>query len=194
MPSMRGIEKPHTSASTAATRCPRSASATERLVVTDDLPTPPLPDDDREHPGAGVGERVDPRRRRLPACDASTTWSGLRRRHALEHGGRAPRARRRSCRGGRRRPARCRRPRRPPRTIRRVSSARVASPGSGSGHRHHGTCGRRPRRPGPCPSSTIERRSSGSSTAARAAWTSSDFGPRSLRYGIGGSGGFPLPA
>ena len=44
MPSMRGIEKPHTSASIAATLCPRSASATARLVVTDDLPTPPLPD------------------------------------------------------------------------------------------------------------------------------------------------------
>ena len=45
MPSMRGIEKPHTSASTAATAWPRAASATARLVVTDDLPTPPLPDD-----------------------------------------------------------------------------------------------------------------------------------------------------
>ena len=44
MPSMRGIEKPHTSASTAATLWPRCASATARLVVTDDLPTPPLPD------------------------------------------------------------------------------------------------------------------------------------------------------
>jgi D-amino-acid dehydrogenase len=44
MPSMRGIEKPHTSASIAATRFPRWASATARLVVTDDLPTPPLPD------------------------------------------------------------------------------------------------------------------------------------------------------
>ena len=44
MPSMRGIEKPQTSASTAATLCPRCASATARFVVTDDLPTPPLPD------------------------------------------------------------------------------------------------------------------------------------------------------
>ena len=44
MPSMRGIEKPHTSASTAATLWPRCASATARFVVTDDLPTPPLPD------------------------------------------------------------------------------------------------------------------------------------------------------
>ena len=44
MPSMRGIEKPQTSASTAATFFPRCASATARFVVTDDLPTPPLPD------------------------------------------------------------------------------------------------------------------------------------------------------
>ena len=41
---MRGIEKPQTSASTTATRLPRWASATARLVVTDDLPTPPLPE------------------------------------------------------------------------------------------------------------------------------------------------------
>ena len=44
MPSMRGIEKPQTSASTTATSWPGWASATARLVVTDDLPTPPLPD------------------------------------------------------------------------------------------------------------------------------------------------------
>ena len=43
-PSIRGIEKPHTSASTTATPLPRWARATARLVVTDDLPTPPLPD------------------------------------------------------------------------------------------------------------------------------------------------------
>ena len=43
-PSIRGIEKPHTSASITATSWPRWARATARLVVTDDLPTPPLPD------------------------------------------------------------------------------------------------------------------------------------------------------
>ena len=43
-PSMRGIEKPHTSASMTATFWPRWARATDRLVVTDDLPTPPLPE------------------------------------------------------------------------------------------------------------------------------------------------------
>ena len=41
---MRGIEKPHTSASTTATSLPRRARATARLVVTEDLPTPPLPE------------------------------------------------------------------------------------------------------------------------------------------------------
>ena len=41
---MRGIEKPQTSASTTATDLPCWASAMARLVVTDDLPTPPLPD------------------------------------------------------------------------------------------------------------------------------------------------------
>ena len=37
---------------------PAPASATARFVVTDDLPTPPLPDDDREHAGVGVEEGV----------------------------------------------------------------------------------------------------------------------------------------
>ena len=44
MPSMRGIEKPHTSASTAATADRGARARSTRLVVTDDLPTPPLPD------------------------------------------------------------------------------------------------------------------------------------------------------
>src|SRR4051812_3654307 len=43
-PSIFGIEKPQTSASRTPTDLPRCASATARLVVTDDLPTPPLPD------------------------------------------------------------------------------------------------------------------------------------------------------
>ncbi len=42
-PSSPGMEKPCTSASTRPTRRPRSASATARLAVTVDLPTPPLP-------------------------------------------------------------------------------------------------------------------------------------------------------
>ena len=45
MPSMRGIENPQTSASMAATLRPRWARATARFVVTDDLPTPPLPEE-----------------------------------------------------------------------------------------------------------------------------------------------------
>ena len=43
-PSILGIEKPHTSASTTATSRSLAASATARLVVTDDLPTPPFPE------------------------------------------------------------------------------------------------------------------------------------------------------
>ncbi len=43
-PSILGMENPQTSASTTATDRPRWASATDRLVVTEDLPTPPLPD------------------------------------------------------------------------------------------------------------------------------------------------------
>ncbi len=38
------MEKPHTSASTTATLWPRWARAMERLAVSDDLPTPPLPE------------------------------------------------------------------------------------------------------------------------------------------------------
>ena len=38
------MENPHTSASTTATLRPRAASDTARLVVTEDLPTPPLPE------------------------------------------------------------------------------------------------------------------------------------------------------
>ena len=42
--SMRGIEWPYTSASTRPTVSPICAIATARLAVTDDLPTPPLPE------------------------------------------------------------------------------------------------------------------------------------------------------
>ena len=44
MPSMRGMEKPHTSASKTATWRSLRARATARLAERDDLPTPPLPD------------------------------------------------------------------------------------------------------------------------------------------------------
>ena len=44
MPSMPGIEKPYTSASRIATSWPALTSETARLTVTEDLPTPPLPD------------------------------------------------------------------------------------------------------------------------------------------------------
>src|ERR1700722_18426560 len=44
MPRRRGTEKPQMSASRIPTTRPREASATARFTVTDDLPTPPLPD------------------------------------------------------------------------------------------------------------------------------------------------------
>ena len=44
MPSSRGTEKPQMSASRIPTVKPRRANATARLTVTDDLPTPPLPE------------------------------------------------------------------------------------------------------------------------------------------------------
>ena len=43
-PSMRGTEKPQMSASSTPTVKPVAASAAARLTVTDDLPTPPLPE------------------------------------------------------------------------------------------------------------------------------------------------------
>ena len=43
-PNMRGIEKPHTSASTTPTDLPRLDRAMARLVVTELFPTPPLPE------------------------------------------------------------------------------------------------------------------------------------------------------
>ena len=43
-PSMRGTEKPQMSASSTPTRKPWAARAAARFTVTDDLPTPPLPE------------------------------------------------------------------------------------------------------------------------------------------------------
>ena len=77
MPSIRGIEKPQTSASTAATRCPRWASAIERLVVIDDLPTPPLPDEIAStRVRASTNGFVRGRAASRSAVAASTTRSG----------------------------------------------------------------------------------------------------------------------
>ena len=44
MPSMRGTEKPQMSASSTPTVKPLAARAAARLTVTEDLPTPPLPE------------------------------------------------------------------------------------------------------------------------------------------------------
>ena len=85
-----------------------------RLVVTDDLPTPPLPD-------AIASTRVRASVNGFDAAAAALARPATRRRpaagsagaHALEQPAPARRARRRSCRGGRRRRGRRRRPRRP---------------------------------------------------------------------------------
>src|SRR5664280_2221434 len=44
-PSIFGTENPYTSASRMPTSYPALVSATARLTVTDDLPTPPLPEE-----------------------------------------------------------------------------------------------------------------------------------------------------
>ena len=84
-PSMRGIEKPHTSASTTATSRPRRASDTDRLVVTDDLPTPPLPEATSSTrvllPGSANGiarPSAWPWACWLPAVAAGSPWSMVR--------------------------------------------------------------------------------------------------------------------
>ena len=62
MPSMRGIEKPQMSASMTPTAKPRSARAAARLAVTDDFPTPPLPEataSTRAPGGTRLGPAVD---------------------------------------------------------------------------------------------------------------------------------------
>ena len=61
-PSMRGIENPQMSASMTPTANPRSASAAARLAVTEDFPTPPLPDaiaSTRAPGGTRLGPAVD---------------------------------------------------------------------------------------------------------------------------------------
>ncbi len=186
MPSIRGMEKPHTSASTAATRWPRSASAIERLVVTDDFPTPPLPEATAM---TRVRESVNgfTRGGGCAACDASTTASGL----AGAGGGATPFSSRASATSSSSVMSRTSTSTRSmPATsptdsmIRRRSSARDSSPGRGAAT---ATTAVRPSTATPCtmPSSTIDRRSSGSCTEARAAWTS---GTSVIR----GSRGFPL--
>jgi hypothetical protein len=44
IPNILGIEKPQTSASITATSFPRFERATAKFVVTEDFPTPPLPE------------------------------------------------------------------------------------------------------------------------------------------------------
>ena len=44
-PSILGMEKPQMSPSTMPTRCPPRRNETARFELTDDLPTPPLPEE-----------------------------------------------------------------------------------------------------------------------------------------------------
>ena len=88
-PSIRGIEKPQTSASSAATRRPRCRERDGQVGGDRRLPDPALARRDREHAGVAVGERVDPgpggrRRRRVDHLQR------VRRRLALQDGGDRP--------------------------------------------------------------------------------------------------------
>ena len=70
MPSIRGTEKPAMSASSRPTTKPRAARPAARLTVTDDLPTPPLPDEmarTRVRPGISVAGGFSWARRRARA-------------------------------------------------------------------------------------------------------------------------------
>ena len=88
MPSIRGTEKPAMSASSRPTMKPRVARAAARLTVTDDLPTPPLPDEMATtlvRPGmsvSGAFSRAFQRARAMRAdfCSATSRSSGPERR------------------------------------------------------------------------------------------------------------------
>ena len=76
IPSRRGTEKPQMSASRRPTTSPRWARATARLTVTDDFPTPPLPDD-TARTRAVAGMSVD-RARSSCALRRARSMSALR--------------------------------------------------------------------------------------------------------------------
>ena len=189
MPSMRGIEKPHTSASTAATRRPRLASAIERLVVTDDLPTPPLPDDTAR---MRVRESVNGliRGGGCWACDASTTCSGLTGATPLSS---RPSATISSSVMSRRSTSTRSMPSTSPTDsmIRRRSSARDVVAGKGARRPPRRRSDRRRPRPAPCPA----RRSSGAARAPRPPPARpGGRGALACRWASKGSRGFPLRA
>ena len=73
MPSRRGTEKPQMSASRSPTTRPRRARATARLTVTDDFPTPPLPDDTARIRAVGG----------MSVARARSSWA-LRRARSIE--------------------------------------------------------------------------------------------------------------
>ena len=84
MPSSRGTEKPQMSASRTPTTRPRAASATARFTVTDDLPTPPLPDamaSTRALAGtavSGASSRAFQRARAMTAARSSASMAATR--------------------------------------------------------------------------------------------------------------------
>ena len=185
---MRGNEKPQTSASTAATRCPRCAKRHREVHGDRRLPDAALPRGDREHAGAGVDERIDARRLGTSAgLDASTTCSGF--------GGAMPlRTAATSLISSSFMSRRSTSTRSIPGTAptasmtRRLSSARDVVAREWHRQRHD----RRPpvdRTPCSRPSSTTERRNSGSSTPPAPSGC-----PQLGLVGHRLLGGFPLPA
>ena len=82
IPSMRGMEKPHTSASTIPTLFPRFARDIARFADTDDFPTPPLPEAMRRtrvlQDGSAKGMTLPsawPCAGWDPAVDAGSPWT-----------------------------------------------------------------------------------------------------------------------
>ena len=166
IPSRRGTEKPQMSASRSPTTSPRRARATARLTVTDDFPTPPLPDDTaRTRAVAGMSVA---RARSSWALRRARSMSALRSAASISpmttsteaHAGEAPHpgSRRRigaGCAGG----SRPRSGRPPPRPVRR---------------------GPRPR-PGPCRDRRCCRRARGRSRPTTRRAPSPRLGARKAR-------------
>ena len=89
-PIIFGTEKPYTSASSRPTWAPVWARATARLTVTDDLPTPPLPEEIPmtlvRDPGAMICPVCRARRRRLASGGLSEPKDELGRLFLVHRG------------------------------------------------------------------------------------------------------------
>ena len=91
MPSMPVIEKPWMSASSTPTRSPSSAIAAARFAVTEDLPTPPLPEETARmrvrEPGSlkGIARRPS-RRRRVSSARCSSVIAEVSTRTSVSPG------------------------------------------------------------------------------------------------------------